>query len=110
MLSSAKTISFNAVKGFNFDTDKNFIINSKQIKLGNKDATEPLLLGNKTITLLQQILISLQSLANALPTVGTPVPGAPNIAVASTAANLSATLSQLIPQLESLKSKQNFTK
>jgi len=109
LLSSAKTISFNAVKGFNFDTDKNFIINSKQIKLGNKDATEPLLLGNKTITLLQQILISLQSLANALPTVGTPVPGAPNIAVASTAANLSATLSQLIPQLESLKSKQNYT-
>ena len=98
------------MKGFNFDTDKNFIINSKQIKLGNKDATEPLLLGNKTITLLQQVLTSLQALTNALPTVGTPVPFSPNVAVASAAANLSATLAQLIPQLESLKSKQNFTK
>jgi hypothetical protein len=109
LLSSAKTISFNAVQGFNFDTNKNFVVNSKQIKLGSKDATEPLLLGNKTIILLQQILNSLQLLSNVLPSVGTTVPGAPNIAVASAAANLSATLNQLIPQLESLKSKQNFT-
>lgn len=110
LLSSNKTISFNAVKGFNFDTNSNFIVNAKQIKLGSKDATEPLLLGNKTITLLQQILTSLQALTNVLPTVGTPVPFAPNVAVASAAANLSATLGQLLPQLESLKSKQNFTK
>lgn len=110
VLSSAKTISFNAVKGFNFDTNSNFVINSRQIKLGSKDAIEPLLLGNKTITLLQQILTSLQALTNVLPTVGTPIPFAPNVAVASAAASLSATLGQLIPQLESLKSKQNFTK
>ena len=110
LLSSNKTISFNAVKGFNFDTNSNFIVNAKQIKLGSKDATEPLLLGNKTITLLQQILTSLQALTNVLPTVGTPVPFAPNVAVASAAASLSATLGQLLPQLESLKSKQNFTK
>jgi hypothetical protein len=83
---------------------------SRKIYLGSEDATEPLLLGNKTIDLLFNIFVSLQSLANALPSVGTPVPGAANIAVASTAADLSATLGQLIPQLESLKSKQNFTK
>jgi hypothetical protein len=83
---------------------------SRKIHLGSEDATEPLLLGNKTIDLLFNIFVSLQSLANALPSVGTPVPGAANIAVASTAADLSATLGQLIPQLESLKSKQNFTK
>jgi hypothetical protein len=112
LLSSNKTISFNAVKGFNFDTNSSFTVNSKQIKLGSKDATEPLLLGNKTIEIFQQILTSLQSLANVLPTVGTSestVPGTPNIKVTTAAANLSATLGELIPRLESLKSKQNYT-
>jgi hypothetical protein len=85
---------------------------SRKIYLGSEDATEPLLLGNKTIEIFQQILTSLQSLANVLPTVGTSestVPGAPNIKVTTAAANLSATLGELIPRLESLKSKQNYT-
>ena len=46
MLSSQRTISFEAVKGFNFDTPANFVIDAgTHIKLGSKDATEPLVKG-----------------------------------------------------------------
>ena len=46
MLSSKRTISFEAVKGFNFDTPANFVIDAgTHIKLGSKDATEPLVKG-----------------------------------------------------------------
>ena len=108
-LTSGKQILLGAREKIYLESKETSLV-SRKIYLGSEDATEPLLLGNKTIELLFNIFVSLQSLANALPSVGTPVPGAPNIAVASTAADLSATLSQLIPQLESLKSKQNFTK
>ena len=107
-LTSGKQILLGAREKIYLESKETSLV-SRKIYLGSEDATEPLLLGNKTIELLFNIFVSLQSLANALPSVGTPVPGAPNIAVASTAADLSATLSQLIPQLESLKSKQNFT-
>jgi len=59
LLSSALTISFNAVKGFNFDTNANFVIQANQIKLGSKNANEPLLLGNQTIALLNQLITNL---------------------------------------------------
>jgi len=108
-LTSAKQILLGAQEKIYLESKETSLV-SKKIYLGSEDANEPLLLGNKTIDLLFNIFVSLQSLANTLPSVGTPVPGTPNVAVASTAADLSATLNQLIPQLESLKSKQNYTK
>ena len=47
LLSSQKTISFEAVKGFNFDTPGNFIIDiGTHIKLGSKNAIESVIKGD----------------------------------------------------------------
>jgi hypothetical protein len=110
-LTSNKQILLGAQEKIYLESKETSLV-SRKIYLGSEDATEPLLLGNKTIEIFQQILTSLQSLANVLPTVGTSestVPGTPNIKVTTAAANLSATLGELIPRLESLKSKQNYT-
>lgn len=103
LLSSTKSINLNAVDSLNFDSAKS-IFNSSKIYLGDKKATEPLLLGNKTISSWKLILTSLKEVANILPTI---VPANPPLA--SAAAKLVAILEQEIPKLESLKSKQNYT-
>lgn len=108
LFSAKKTINLNSVNSVNIDT-KEVVLNTSKLFLGKKEATEPLLLGNKTIELFQKIFISLQELCNVLPTVGTPVKGTPNVAVTQAATKLGAILSQLIPLMPTLKSKQNFT-
>ena len=110
LLSSAQTIGFNAVKGFNFDTKANFVVGAPSIKLGSKDATEPLLLGNKTTVLLSKLVINLK----AWMTVASPlfastpggVAGLPTIT-----SQLVSILSELETNLNqgTIKSKNNFT-
>ena len=113
LLSSNKTISFNAVKGFNFDTNSNFVVNAKQIKLGSKEAKEPLLLGDSTLESLNNIFTSLSELSIALQVISTllPSPGAIPIVAAATALStkLSAELTKYKGKNSPLKSKQNFT-
>lgn len=101
------SVNLNSQK-INIDT-KDFTISSNKMYLGDKEATEPLLLGNKTTLLLNKLLINLKNLCDVLPTVGTPLPGAPNILVATEAAKLSTVITQLMTDLEQIKSKQNFT-
>lgn len=108
LLSANKSINLNS-EYVNFDAQRGMIVASPKIYLGDKKASEPLLLGNKTIDLLKQILVSLKGLSAVLPTVGTTQPNTPNVKVAEASAKLNETLTQLIPQLSNLKSKQNFT-
>ena len=56
LLSSAQSIGFNAVSGFNFDTKANFTIDAPSIKLGGKNATEPILKGDALVTELQKLI------------------------------------------------------
>lgn len=110
LLSSAQTIGFNAVKGFNFDTKANFVVNAPSIKLGSKNATEPLLLGNKTTDLLSKLVINLKAwMTIASPLfASTPggVAGLPTIT-----SQLVSILSELETNLNqgTIKSKNNFT-
>jgi hypothetical protein len=98
LLSSALTIGFNAIKGFNFDTNANFVVNSPSIQLGGKDAVEPLLLGKTTIDLLSELVTQLSNLCIALQTV--PTPSGPAVAPAAT---------QLITYLSTLKTALETT-
>ena len=110
LLSSAQTIGFNAVKGFNFDTKANFVVSAPSIKLGSKNATEPLLLGNKTTDLLSKLVINLKAwMTIASPLfASTPggVAGLPTIT-----SQLVGILSELETNLKqgTIKSKNNFT-
>jgi hypothetical protein len=111
MLSSALTINFNSIKGFNFDTSGDFILNSPKIYLGSPRATEPLLLGNKTVALLDTLLQSLSVLCTALSSIqdwpgGAPVP---NSIISSVSINTQSIITNLTTQLNSLKSNTSKT-
>ena len=67
MLSSKRTISFEAVKGFNFDTNSNFVIQvGTTIKLGSKDATEPIVKGEALRVELFNLCTNLKQLVQQL--------------------------------------------
>jgi hypothetical protein len=109
LLSSAQTVGFNAVKGFNFDTKANFVVGSPLIKLGSKNATEPLLLGNKTVTLLNQLLVNLEAFMTICSTLVSTPPGTPLGPLNIVAGQMSTILNGLQQNLNEIKSKNNFT-
>lgn len=98
LLSSALTIGFNSVKGFNFDTKANFVVDAPSIKLGSKDATQSMIKGDLLITELQSLLSQLTLLATSLQA----VPQA-----ASAATLVLSELPKISANLEKTKSKVN---
>jgi len=86
LFSSAQTVGFNAVNGFNFDTKSSFTINASSIKLGGKNATEPILKGDALVTELQKLINQLIQLTTVL------------VAVPQTSAAAQLVLSEL-PQI-----------
>ena len=110
LLSSAQTIGFNAIKGFNFDTRANFVVGAPSIKLGSKDATEPLLLGNKTTDLLSKLVINLKAWMTIASPLFATTPGGV-AAVSTVTSQLVSILSELEANLKqgTIKSKNNFT-
>jgi hypothetical protein len=111
MLSSAKSVSLNAVDSVNIDT-KEHIVDADSIKLGSKDATESLMLGDKTIELLSKILDENAKVSKALAQLaGKPIIGgaAPDPGTINTATQSAIKLNSYKNQLKSLLSKQNKT-
>jgi hypothetical protein len=109
LLSAAKSINLNSQNSVNIDSKNRVVINSPQIYLGGKDATEPLLLGNKTIDLLRDVLTSLQSTLTQLQTLTSLPPGAPFAPLNIQAAVSNQTISKALASLETLKSLNNKT-
>jgi hypothetical protein len=104
LLSSKKSINLNAILSVNIDTPDT-IIQSNNIYLGSKDATEPVLLGDTTVSLLKTLVQNLQSFMQVCSTlVGVP-PGTPLAPLNVVASQLITTLSQLNTNLDSTKSK-----
>ena len=112
VLSSQRTISFGAKKGFNFDTTSNFVVKvGTKIMLGDKDEnkTEALILGDKFLADFQKLLTSIISLSTALPSVGTPIPFTPNVAVAQTATKVGLEAQSMLSSIQFYKSKTTRT-
>jgi hypothetical protein len=108
ILSSAKSVSLNAVDSVNIDT-KEHIVDADSILLGNKDATEHLMLGDKTIELLGKILDEMVGISTQLSVLVSLPPGAPFAPL-----NAQGQASQILfnsykAQLNTLLSKQNKT-
>jgi len=104
LFSSKKSINLNAVTSVNIDAPDT-IIQSTNVYLGSKDATESVLLGDTTVELLKTLMQNLQAFMQVCSTlVGTPsgTPLAPLNAVAS---QLSTTLNQISSNLDNTKSK-----
>ena len=104
LLSSIKSINLNAVESINFDTTGPVTLQAGDVYLGSKNATEPVLLGQSTVNLLQTLLQELATLTNILSLqVGVP-PGVPLAPTNTQAALTNATITNLLTQLNGLMS------
>ncbi len=110
LLSAKTSINLNSPTSINIDT-KNFIVSTNKIYLGDKQATEPLLKGNITIT---QLNILIDTLVQFFTIYGSEPPnlkvGSTPLASASiipTLNNVKATLSR--SGVGGAKSGNNFT-
>lgn len=108
LLSSNKSVNLNAVESINIDTPTT-VIQSNNVYLGSKNANEPLLLGNQTINLLNQLITNLSGFMTVCSTVVSTPPGTPLIQLNIAATQVNSSLSALQANLESLKSKYNYT-
>lgn len=108
ILSSAKSVSLSSVDSVNIDT-KEHIVDANDIKLGSKDATEPLMLGDKTVDLLGNILDELSSVMGQLSSLVSLPPGAPFVPLNAQAVQSQIKLNLYKNQLRTLLSKQNKT-
>jgi hypothetical protein len=111
LLSSKKSINLNAIGSINFDTSQPIILQTDPISngggvfLGDKNADESVLLGDSTVELLKDLLEELRNLTNSLSIqVGVPV-GSPLAPTDASAAAANNTISNLLGQLDNLKSK-----
>jgi hypothetical protein len=108
LISSKKSINLNAIEGVNIDTPT-VTFSSEKMFLGSKNATEPLLLGNQTVNLLDQLLVNLQSFMTICSTLVSTPPGTPVGPLNIVAGQMSTILNGLQQNLNSIKSKNNFT-
>lgn len=111
LLTSKKSINLNAIEGVYLDTPS-VVLNSTSIKLGSKDATESLMLGDKTVTLLNDVLTQLISVVNDLGQLAAkPIIGgaAPDPKLIATTAKAKIKLTNSKNKLNTLLSKQNKT-
>ena len=97
LLSSNKSVGLNAINSVNIDTPLT-VIQSDNILLGSKNATEPMLKGNLLIIELQSLLSQLTLLATSLQAV-------PQVASAATL--VLSELPKISANLEKTKSKVN---
>ena len=110
LLSSNMSINLNAIESVNVDTDT-MVIQTSKLYLGDKEADEPLMLGNQTVDLLEELIDSLQSFMNTCQTlVGVPA-GVLLAPLNQKALTVNTTLSALKTRLnnQELTSKDNFT-
>jgi len=105
LLSSFKTINLNAVNSVNVDTPAT-IIKSKRIALGDKNASEPIILGDKFLTDFETLCTDLASLATALqnPIGGPGKMSPPVLALIPPAVSLAQSSASMLSKIKQYKS------
>tara|TARA_R110002020_G_scaffold354443_1_gene567206 strand:+ start:1880 stop:3103 length:1224 start_codon:yes stop_codon:yes gene_type:complete len=109
LLSAQKSINLNTNDSVNIDSKNKFVVDTREVYLGSKDATEPIILGDKFLADFQKLLTNMISLTSALGTVGTPIPFTPNIAVAQTATKVGLQAQTMLTSITFYKSKTSKT-
>ena len=110
LLSSFKTINLNSLESVNIDSPET-IIQSNKIQLGDKYATEPIILGDKFLADFQDLLMKIISLSAALQTpVGSGPPFAINGAIPVPAVQVQQSAQKMIGQIAQYKSKVSKSK
>ena len=110
LLSSQKTINLNARESVNIDAPKT-VIQSSDIRLGDLNAEEPLILGNTFLNDLSNLLTQIIALSTALQTpIGTPIPFVPNAVIPVPATLVNTAASTMLTKIQAYKSKTSKTK
>lgn len=109
LLGANTSINLNTQDTVNIDSKNKFTVNTKEIYLGSKNATEPVILGDKFLQDFRKLLTNVITLTSALGTVGTPIPFVPNIAVAQTATKVGLQAQTMLTSIEFYKSKTTKT-
>ena len=106
LLSSFNTIGLNSLKSVNIDTPST-VIKSKSITLGDKNASEPMILGNKFLRDFEDLCRDLNELANVIQSNPIGGPGdisAPIIALTPAAVKVSTSAANMLSKIELYKS------
>ena len=103
LLSSRKSINLNAVENINIDSP-NTTIQSEKVYLGSKNATEPVLLGDSTISTLNNLIDNLGAFCQVCSKVVGTAPGTYIAPLNIAADQLSTQLKVIQGNLEKLKS------
>tara|TARA_R110000822_G_scaffold149056_4_gene288122 strand:+ start:452 stop:1684 length:1233 start_codon:yes stop_codon:yes gene_type:complete len=110
LMSSKDTINLNSINSINIDSPKT-IIQSKEILLGNKNATEPVILGDKFLEDLNSLLIEVASLGNILGSNPLMIaPFTPSPAHIKPATTMAFRAQNMITKIETYKSKVTKSK
>jgi hypothetical protein len=104
LMSSKNSINLNAVNDVNIDAPRT-VIQSNKVLLGDRDAFESVILGDKFFTDLNLLLTQIISLGIALPSI---TPNNPAINTSATA--MTQVAIQMLNSLETYKSKTTKTK
>ena len=108
LFSSKKSINLNAQESVNIDAPT-VTLQAGEVYLGSKNATEPLLLGNKTISTLNNLITNLSAFLQICSTVVSTAPGTPLVPLNLASSQLSSQLKVIQGNLEKLKSNSNYT-
>jgi len=112
MIFAKSNIELNTKNIINLNADERVHLNSKEIFLGtvnNQLPTEPLVLGDKLNTLLENLLDSLYSFGISLSTVVGSPEGSPALDITSAAGSLLNDIDRINNNLEGILSQRNFT-
>ena len=110
LMSYKDTINLNSISSVNIDTPKT-IVQSKEILLGNKNATEPIILGDKFLSDLKSLLTEIASLGTMLG--ASPImiaPFTPSGVHIKPSTALASKAQKMIAKLETYKSKVTKSK
>ena len=109
LLSANTSINLNTQDTVNIDSKNKFIVNTKEVYLGSKNATEPVILGNRFLADFQKLLTDMIALTTTLTTVGTPIPYVPNTAVTQAATKVGLQAQTMLASISYYKSKTTKT-
>jgi hypothetical protein len=104
-LNTNNVINLNAGERTHLNSPKNFIGTSSDGTL----PTEPLLLGNKTIELLSDLMLALGKFGSETSSAVTPPSGSPLVDINKAGVKLASSVKNLMGKLEKIKSQQNYT-
>lgn len=108
LLSSVKSIGLSSINSVNIDTNI-FVVSAQKNYIGSPNATEPLLLGEKTTTLLKELVSNLSQFMEVCGQLTYGEKGTPIGPLNLISQEIVLILNKMNDNLDSIKSKNSFT-